>query len=115
MPGVHRHLRFEEFLEAVCDEGLVLDNEDRATGKRRDASHDLCAPNSKMVEVTNFAHKYRPERTRCPSRPATLDLVRRSGDGVSKLDWTGDSVERLEALAGAEDRHVAIVKHPPED
>ena len=37
------------------------------------------------------------------------------GDAVSKLDWAGDGAERLEAFAGAEDRHVAIVEHAPED
>ena len=47
--------------------------------------------------------------------PATLGFVRRSGDAVSKLDWAGDGAERLEAFAGAKDRHVAIVEHAPED
>ena len=46
---------------------------------------------------------------------ATLGFVRRSGDAVSKLDWAGDGAERLEAFAGAKDRHVAIVEHAPED
>ena len=32
---------FKEFPKVACDKGLVLDNEDRAPGKRRDASHDL--------------------------------------------------------------------------
>ena len=44
-----------------------------------------------------------------------LGFVRRSGDAVSKLDWAGDGAERLEAFAGAKDRHVAIVEHAPED
>jgi hypothetical protein len=48
-------------------------------------------------------------------RPATLGFVRRSGDAVSKLDWAGDGAERLEAFAGAKDRHIAIVEHAPED
>ena len=30
---------FKEFPKVACDKGLVLDNEDRAPGKRRDASH----------------------------------------------------------------------------
>jgi hypothetical protein len=55
------------------------------------------------------------ERIRCLPRPATLGFVRRGGDAVSKLDWAGDGAERLEAFAGAKDRHVAIVEHAPED
>ena len=44
-----------------------------------------------------------------------LGYVRRSGDAVSQLNWAGDGAERLEAFAGAKDRHVAIVKQSPED
>ena len=44
-----------------------------------------------------------------------LGFVRRSGDAVSKLDWAGDGAERLEAFAGAKDRHVAIVEHASEN
>ena len=47
--------------------------------------------------------------------PATLGFVRRSGDAVPKLDWAGDGAERLEAFAGAKDRHIAINEHTPED
>ena len=54
-----------------------------------------------------------PPRVRI--KPATLGVVRRSGDAVSKLDWAGDVAERLEAFAGAKDVHVAIVEHAPED
>ena len=50
-----------------------------------------------------------------PPYAATLGFVRRSGDAVSKLDWAGDGAERLEAFAGAKDRHIAIVEHAPED
>jgi hypothetical protein len=46
---------------------------------------------------------------------STLSFVRRSGDAISKLDWAGDGAERLEAFAGAEDRHIAIVEHASED
>ena len=45
----------------------------------------------------------------------TSGFMRRSGDAVSKLDWAGDGTERLEAFAGAKDRHVAIVEHAPEN
>ena len=44
-----------------------------------------------------------------------LGLCVGSGDAVSKLDWPGNGAERLEAFAGAKDRHVAIVEHAPED
>jgi len=55
-----------------------------------------------------------PKRS-SPPYAATLGYVRRSGDGVSELDWAGDGAERLEAFAGAKDRHIAIVEHAPED
>jgi hypothetical protein len=48
--------------------------------------------------------------------PATLGFVRQSGnDAVAKLDWAGDGAERLEAFASAQDLHVAIVEHAPDD
>ena len=45
----------------------------------------------------------------------SLGFVRRSGDTVAKPDWAGDGAKRLEAFAGAKDRHVAIVEHAPKD
>jgi hypothetical protein len=57
----------------------------------------------------------RPERLRCQPPPATLGFVCRPSDAVSKLDWAGDGAQRLEAFAGAKDRHVAVVQHAPQD
>ena len=41
--------------------------------------------------------------------------MRRSGDAVSQLDRACDGAQRFETLAGAEDRHGAVVEHAPED
>jgi hypothetical protein len=46
---------------------------------------------------------------------ATLGFVRRPGDAVSEFDGAANGAKRLEAFAGAKDRHIAIVEHAPED
>lgn len=79
--------------------------------------HGGMAASSSVERSRRFRKRRLPEQTRFDASHIRhwLALCVVSRDAVSKLDWVGDGAERLEAFAGAMDRHVAIVEHAPQD